>query len=79
MNTRMNNRKLLNDKGDVNENGKTAIDLDWQNNNSARASRYFLHFFAVTVKNNRFRLAKQQLCTCITLFCTFLCRYSKKQ
>ena len=23
-------------------------------------------------KNNRFRLAKQQLCTCITLFCTFL-------
>ena len=25
-------------------------------------------------KSNRFRLAKQQLCTCITLFCTFLCR-----
>ena len=25
-------------------------------------------------KNNRFRLAKQQLCSCITLFCTFLCR-----
>ena len=25
-------------------------------------------------KNNRLRLAKQQLCTCITLFCTFLCR-----
>ena len=24
-------------------------------------------------KSNRFRLAKQQLCTCITLFCTFLC------
>ena len=23
---------------------------------------------------NRFRLTKQQLCTCITLFCTFLCR-----
>ena len=23
---------------------------------------------------NGFRLAKQQLCTCITLFCTFLCR-----
>ena len=23
----------------------------------------------------RFRLAKQQLCTCITLFCTFLCRH----
>ena len=25
-------------------------------------------------KSNRFRLAKPQLCTCITLFCTFLCR-----
>ena len=25
-------------------------------------------------KRDRFRLAKQQLCTCITLFCTFLCR-----
>ena len=25
-------------------------------------------------KNNRFRRAKQQLCTCITLFCTFPCR-----
>ena len=26
-------------------------------------------------KINRFRLAKQQLCMCITLFCTFLCRH----
>ena len=26
-------------------------------------------------KSKRFRLAKQQLCTCITLFCTFLCRH----
>ena len=25
-------------------------------------------------KNNMFRLAKQQLCTCIKHFCTFLCR-----
>ena len=25
-------------------------------------------------KRNWFRLAKQQLCTCVTLFCTFLCR-----
>ena len=25
-------------------------------------------------QSNRFKLAKQQLCTCITLFCTFLCR-----
>ena len=39
---------LSNDNGDVNENGKTAIGLDRQNNNSARASRFFVHFFAVT-------------------------------
>ena len=26
-----------------------------------------------TAKSNRFRLAKQQFCTCIPLFCTFLC------
>ena len=26
-------------------------------------------------KSNWFRFAKQQLCTCITLFCTFLCRH----
>ena len=26
-------------------------------------------------KNNGFLLAKQQLCTCITLFCTFLCPF----
>ena len=26
-------------------------------------------------KSNRFRLAKQQLGTCITLFCTLLCRH----
>ena len=26
-------------------------------------------------KSSRFRLAKQQLCTCIKLFCTFLCRH----
>ena len=26
-------------------------------------------------KSSRFRLAKQQICTCITLFSTFLCRH----
>ena len=26
-------------------------------------------------KRNRFRSTKQQLCTCITLFCTFFCRH----
>ena len=35
---------------DVNENGKKAIGLDWENNNFARASRFFVHFFAVTAR-----------------------------
>ena len=28
-------------------------------------------------KNNTSRLAKQQLCTCISIICTFLCRHCK--
>ena len=39
---------LSDDDGDVNENGKKAIGSDWQNNNFALASRFFVHFFAVT-------------------------------
>ena len=31
---------LSNDDGDGNDNGKKAIGLDWQNNNSAYASRF---------------------------------------
>ena len=43
-----NKRELLsNDDGDGNENGKKAIGLDRQNNNFARASRFFVHFLAV--------------------------------
>ena len=41
---------LSNDDGDGNENGKKSIDLDWQNNNFVRASRFFVHFFAVTAR-----------------------------
>ena len=44
---------LSNDDGDVNENGKKAIGLDWQNNNFARASRFFVHFFVVTARLRR--------------------------
>ena len=33
--------------------GKKAIDLDWQNNNFARASRFLVHFFAVAAQLNR--------------------------
>ena len=35
---------LSNDESDGNENGKKAIGLDWQNNNFAHASRFFVHF-----------------------------------
>ena len=41
---------LGNDDGDVNENAKKAIGLDWQNNNFARASRFFVHVLAVTAR-----------------------------
>ena len=37
-----------------NEDGKKAIGLDWQNNNFARGSRFFVvHFFAVTARLRR--------------------------
>ena len=38
---------LSNEDGDGNENGIKPIGLDWQNNNFARASRFFVHFLAV--------------------------------
>ena len=38
---------LSNDDCDVNEDDKKAIGLDWQNNTFARASRFFVHCFAV--------------------------------
>ena len=48
-----------------------------------RTFHVFVHGKEITVslrrrqrerqKNSRLRLAKQQFCTCITLFCTFLC------
>ena len=44
---------LSNDDSDGNENGKKAKGLDWQNNNFARASRFFVHFFAVAARLQR--------------------------
>ena len=41
------------DNDDVNENGKKTKGLDQQNSNSARALRFFVHFFAVTVRLRR--------------------------
>ena len=42
-----------NDDGDVNENANKVIGLDWQNNNFARASRFFVHVLAVTARLRR--------------------------
>ena len=38
------------------------------------SNREFLQRRRRTAKNSRFRLAKKQLCTCITLFCTLRSR-----
>ena len=44
---------LSNDDGDTKESGEKAIRLDWQNNNFARASLFFVHFFAVVAWRRR--------------------------
>ena len=44
---------LSKDDGEVNKNGKKTVGLDWQNNNFARASSFFVHFFAVTARLGR--------------------------
>ena len=44
---------LRNDDDDGKENGKKAISLDKQNNNFARASRFFVHFSAVVARLQR--------------------------
>ena len=44
---------LRDDDDDGNENGKKAIGLDKQNNNFARASRFFVHFSAVVARLQR--------------------------
>ena len=40
-------------RNDVNKNGKKAIRLYWQNKNCARASRFFVYFFAITARQRR--------------------------
>ena len=41
------------DHGDGNENRKKAIALDWQNNNFACASHFFVHFLAIVARRRR--------------------------
>ena len=41
------------DDDDGNESGKKVKDLDKQNNNFARASRFFVHFSAVVARPQR--------------------------
>ena len=42
-----------NDDGDDKEDVKKAIGLDWQNNNFARASCFFVHFFTFLARLRR--------------------------
>ena len=44
---------LSNDDGNGNDNGKKAIGLNWQNNNFARVSHFFVHFLAVVARLRR--------------------------
>ena len=41
---------LKNEDRNGDEKRKKAISLDWQNNNFARVSRSFVHFFAVAAR-----------------------------
>ena len=50
---RVNNRELKQRQRRQQRERQKAKGLDWQNNNFARASRFFVHFFAVTVRLQR--------------------------
>ena len=50
---RVNNRELKQRRRRHQRERQKAKGLDWQNNNFARASRFFVHFFAVTVRLQR--------------------------
>ena len=50
---RVNNRELKQRRRRQQRERQKAKGLDWQNNNFARASRFFVHFFAVTVRLQR--------------------------
>ena len=45
--------RLRNDDDDSNENGTKEIGLGKENNNFARATRFFVHFFAVIARLQR--------------------------
>ena len=54
--------RLSNDDGVVNENGKKGIGLNWQNNNFARALRFFVHFFDVAARLRRDQMPNFSFC-----------------
>ena len=53
---------LSKDDGDVNENSKKAIGLDWQNNNFARTSRFLLLFFCRRCTSATWNLPNLMFC-----------------
>ena len=64
---------LGNDDGDVNENGKKAIGLDWQNNNFACAAFFYnslpsLHDYNMKVLNFTFSRGREHKTTTFFFF-----------
>ena len=55
---------LGNDDGNGNgkENGKKSIGLDWQNNNFARATRFFLYIFLPSLHDHNVKVPKLTFC-----------------
>ena len=53
---------LSNDDGDVNEDGKKAIGLDWQNKHSARAPRFFLNISLPSLHDHNVKMPNFTFC-----------------
>ena len=60
-------KSLSNDNRDVNKNGKKRSRFNKQNNNFARASCFFVHFFTVAARLQR------KKCRISTLTASYIC------
>ena len=77
-------KRISNNDVDVNENGKKAIGLDWQNNNFAPASRFFfslpsLHDYDVKMPNFTFFGGREHKTTTFFFFSRPLMQYFRIQ
>ena len=75
----------LSKDGNGSETVEKAIPLDWQNNNSARASRFLEHFFVLTTRFRResnftfCKDGKHQTTTFYFLFLTFDIEFNSRK